>query len=72
MAHITRPERYEAAIWRGNGSDRSRWAVVGPTGCYTFPSAYGRKNAERLAARMTREAEAYQERLLDIYIGPRA
>lgn len=47
--------RYCAAIWPGNGSERARWAVLGPTGCYTFPRAYGRKNAERLAARYNRE-----------------
>ena len=47
--------RYCAAIWPGNGSERARWAVLGPTGCYTFPSTYGRKNAERLAARYNRE-----------------
>lgn len=47
--------KYCAAIWPGNGSERARWAVLGPTGCYTFPSAYGRKNAERLAKQYNRE-----------------
>lgn len=47
--------RYCAAIWPGNGSERARWAVLGPTGCYTFPSAYGRKNAERLAQQYNKD-----------------
>ena len=41
---------YEAAIWPGNDVERARWAVLGPTGCFTFPKRYGRAAAERLAA----------------------
>lgn len=48
--------RYETAIWPGNDAERARWAVLGPTGCYTFPTRYGRKAAEALAERMNREA----------------
>lgn len=48
---------YVAAIWRGNGHERSRWAVLClESRCFTFPSAYGRANAERVAARMNRDA----------------
>lgn len=44
---------YSAAIWRGNGVDRARWAVFSAaSGCWTFPSGYGRRNAERLARQL--------------------
>ena len=49
---------YDAGIWPGNGHDRSRWAVCGPTGCWTFPTNYGERAARRLAAQMTRAAAA--------------
>ena len=47
---------YEAAIWPGNDAERARWAVLGPTGCYTFPKRYGRAAAERLAAEYNAKA----------------
>jgi hypothetical protein len=46
---------YQAAIWPGNDAERARWAVLGPTGCYTFPARYGQAAAERLAERMNRD-----------------
>lgn len=51
-------KRYVADIWRGNGAERARWAVLGPTGCYTFPAHYGRKAAESLAKRLNKAVDA--------------
>lgn len=49
--------RYEAAVWPGNDGERARWAVAAhPTGVWYFPRSYGRKAAERMAERMTRDA----------------
>lgn len=48
---------YSAAIWRGYGGERDRWAVhCRATGVYYFPARYGRQAAERQAARMNRAA----------------
>jgi hypothetical protein len=47
---------YTPAIWRGYGPERPRWAVLGPTGCYTFPSRYGYRAAVSLARAMNASA----------------
>lgn len=48
---------YSAAIWPGNGVERSRWAVLcRASACYYFPARYGRKAAETMAARMNKES----------------
>lgn len=44
---------YEAAIWRGYGNERPRWAVFcKATHVFYFPDRYGRKAAEKLARQM--------------------
>lgn len=48
---------YSAAVWRGYGQERDRWAVhCQQSGCYYFPARYGREAAERMAAQMNRNA----------------
>ncbi len=48
---------YSAAIWRGYGQERDRWAVhCAASGCFYFPARYGRRAAESMAARMNRKA----------------
>lgn len=47
---------YAAGIYRGDPPYRDRWAVLGPTGCWHFPTRYGKKAAYALAARLNREA----------------
>lgn len=48
---------YSAAIWRGYGQERARWAVhCAATGCYYFPRRYGRAAAETMARTMNARA----------------
>lgn len=48
---------YEAAIYRGHGAYRDRWAVYcKATSVFYFPARYGRKAAESMAARMNKES----------------
>ncbi len=48
---------YDAGIYPGNGSDRARWAVAcKDSGVWYFPTRYGRKAAESMAARMNARA----------------
>lgn len=48
---------YSAAIWRGYGSARDRWAVYcAASRCFYFPARYGRKAAETMAGRMNKES----------------
>lgn len=48
---------YSAAIWRGYGAERPRWAVhCADTGCYYFPRRYGRAAAESMARTMNARA----------------
>jgi hypothetical protein len=46
-------------LWRGDCSDRRRrrWAVQGPTGCWTFPYRYGANAAHEPARRMNGTAD---------------
>ena len=48
---------YSAAIWRGYGADRDRWAVYcSASRTFYFPARYGRREAESMAIRMNRNA----------------
>ena len=45
--------RYSAGIYRDpEDARRSRWAVCGPTDCWTFPARFGERAARALAAEL--------------------
>lgn len=49
---------YSAGVWRDHSDSRNnRWAVLGPTGCWTFPARYGERAARRLAVSLNRQAQ---------------
>lgn len=49
---------YSAAIWRGYGAERPRWAVYcAASACFYFPRRYGRAAAESMARTMNARSD---------------